>query len=136
LLGRLTGLGKDVSGLFGAAVELPGNVLKAVLTSRPVIDTLDLVVAKIEDRVVDRVLPVILAKLQDEEEQVRQIVQGQSSGMVVDLVNSVRDRAADADRMAEKAVRRLMPWSHSPQPGSTGDTPGVAVEDGVSPPTQ
>ncbi len=146
VLGRMfdgvAGLGRmgqvAINGLSG----LPTRALKTVMTSETMVETVDALVAKIEDRIIDRLIPVVmaklerepesidalvakvedriidrlipvvLAKLQEEPDPVRELIQGQSTGLMVDLVTTFRDQAAEADRLAERAVRRLLPRGH------------------------
>ncbi|HZM29232.1 MAG TPA: hypothetical protein VFB77_02000 [Acidimicrobiales bacterium] len=58
--------------------------------------------------IVDGVLPAVLERLADEPDQVRAIIYGQSRGMVEELADSARGRAAAGDELVDRLVDRLL----------------------------
>lgn len=58
--------------------------------------------------VVDGVLPAVLERLADEPDQVRAIIYGQSRGMVEELADSARGKAAEGDEVVDRLVARLL----------------------------
>jgi hypothetical protein len=58
--------------------------------------------------VVDGVLPAVLERLADEPGQVRAIIYGQSRGMVEELADSARGKAAAGDEVVDRIVDRLL----------------------------
>jgi len=63
---------------------------------------------------VDFVLPAVLERLADEPDQVRAIIKGQSRGMVEELADSARGRAASGDEVVDRLVDRLLRRRRSP----------------------
>lgn len=57
---------------------------------------------------VDTVLPAVLERLADEPDQVRSIIYGQSRGVVEELADSARGRAAAGDELVDRLVDRLL----------------------------
>ena len=72
------------------------------------------IVEHIQYRVVDAVLPAVLERLTDEPDQVRAIVYGQSRGMVEELADSARGKAAAGDEVVDRLVDRLLRRRRSP----------------------
>ena len=73
-----------------------------------VLHIIDRVVDHVQWRVVDAVLPVVLERLAAEPEQVRNIVQGQSRGMVEELTQTARARAVAGDEAVDRFFARLL----------------------------
>lgn len=90
--------GSEEAGEFVAA--LAGEVAHEPL----VLD----VIEDIVERVVDRVLPMVLDRLTEEPDQVRALVQGQSRGMVEEVTNAARARAAAGDDAVDRLVARVL----------------------------
>jgi hypothetical protein len=66
--------------------------------------------------VIDGVLPAVLERLADEPDQVRAIIYGQSRGMVEELADSARGKAAEGDEVVDRLVARLLRRRRSPDP--------------------
>jgi hypothetical protein len=80
------------------------------------------VIDEVVERLIDTLLPAILDRLAAEPEQIRVIIQGQSRGMIEEVANTARSRAADGDVAVDRAVSRLLR-----RPRAKRQTPSVEV---------
>lgn len=90
------------------AGEMVESIAGDVATDPAVIGVIENVVDRIQWRVVDAVLPVVLDRLAAEPEQVRELVQRQSRGMVDEITDVARSRAAVGDEAVERVIDRLL----------------------------
>jgi hypothetical protein len=84
-------------------------------------------VMRVVDRVMDAVLPAVLERLAAEPEQVRDIVLGQSRGMVEELTDTARARAVAGDQAVDRFLGRLL--RRQPSSGATPDGPAADGHD-------
>jgi hypothetical protein len=91
------------------------------------------IVGHVQWQVIDEILPAVLERLATEPEQVRDIVQGQSWGMVEEVTEAARTRAVAGDEVVDRLVARLL--RRRPQSrDASGTAGGVARADGQAPP--
>lgn len=90
------------------AAEIVEALADDVVTDPVVLGVIEQVVDRLQWRVVDAVLPVVLDRLAAEPDQVRELVQRQSRGMVDEITDVARSRAAGGDEAVEKLIDRLL----------------------------
>ena len=84
------------------------GIADELVRSPAVLHTIREVVDQILWPVIDEVIPVVLERLAKEPEQIRVIVQSQSHGMLEEITETARNRAAGADEAADRLVARLL----------------------------
>lgn len=116
--------GRTASAAGTDEVERLAEALSEVVGRDPnVLRLVEEIVDRIQWRVVDTILPVVLERLAAEPEQVRAIVQGQSRGMVDELTTTVRSRAETGDEAVDRLVARLLHRRPTRPDVAAGDEP-------------
>lgn len=90
------------------AVGIAESLADEVVNDPAVVGIIEQVVDRLQWRVVDDVLPVVLDRLRAEPEPVREIVRGQSRGAAGEVANAARARAAGGDEAVDALVSRLL----------------------------
>ena len=88
--------------------EIAGTLADDVVNEPAVVGLIEQVVDRLQWRVVDDVLPVVLDRLKAEPEPVREIVRGQGVGAAEEVANAARARAANGDEAVDALVGRLL----------------------------
>jgi hypothetical protein len=110
----------------GEAVEIV-EVLATEVTQDPtVIALIEAFVDRLQWHVVDSILPVAIDRLAADE-RVRQLVQEQSRGMVDDITETARTKAADGDEAVDRFVSRLFRRRAEPATPSRDVQPAQAT---------
>jgi hypothetical protein len=124
--------GRTASAAGAEEVErLAEAVSEAVGHDPRVLRLVEEIVGRIQWRVVDTILPVVLERLAAEPDQVRAIVQGQSRGLVDELTATVRSRAETGDDAVDRLVGRLLhrrPARSDAAPGHGADRSSAGGE--------
>jgi hypothetical protein len=117
---RLDEQGRAMATGAASGATRAAEALADRLVAEPaVMRVVDRFIDQVQWRVIDAVLPAVLERLAAEPEQVRDIVLGQSRGMVEELTDTARARAVAGDQAVDRFLGRLL--RRQPAGGATPD---------------